>query len=234
MNTLDDLRRAVAAHTPDDGDLAARPAAVARRVQSVRRRRAAAVTLAAVAVIGGGAAVATLPGRDAGPGPAQDPTSTTAPDGHSRDGVTFRRQVGGGTLVDARIGAVGQREVSFSFVVPANPRLSAFCESSVPPDGLKPTVWAWISIDGWLQEGIDCSRDDDRETDPGGDFSGPVPGARPGLTISRPDGRGGIEERHLAPGTTATISVLLSDLDGRPYTGEADSAQLGVAVYAGP
>lgn len=234
MNSLDDLRHSLATHAPADDHLAARPAAVARRVQAVRRRRSAAAALAAVAVIGGGAVVATLPGGDAGPGPAQDPTSTSAPDGHSRDGITFERQVGDGTLVDARIGAEGQREVSFSFLVPANPRLSAFCESSVPPDGSRPTVWAWISIDGWLQEGIDCSRDGERETDPGGEFSGPTPGARPGLTISRPDGSGGFERRHLEPGTTATISVLFSDFEGRPYAGEVDSVQLGVAVYAGP
>lgn len=343
MNTLDDLRRTLADHSPADDDLAARPAAVARRVSGVRRRRAAAGALLAATVIAGGGwyavagpqhddhpaitngadtdAPATLLGHDvpetitfggytyeyvsgvegrvgstlvstAAPaaerpllvtwvtertGTAEVQTSKTAfapeaaapfegralldaaystddfirvrahsrpaiaiyelsatpPPGYTKDGITFRQQVDGRTLLTAGLGDIDQRELSVTVTLPEEPWFAFYCASTVPFDGRQPSPWLTAEVDGWFLMGSSCGRSDERNTDPGGILNKEGVDDAPGLTVSRPDGRGGVEKRHLEPGEEVTLVIRFTDKDGKDYPGDGASVQLGVGVYAG-
>lgn len=234
MNTLDDLRRTLADHTPADVELAARPAAVARRVQSVRRRRAAAgATLAAAVVAGVAVAAVVRPGGDgSSPLPADRPT-TAAPT--AREQVTFRQEAGGYTLQSSMLADPGAAEFAQSGVQPPNVQFAIHCTSSVQVDDGPRMPWVTIEAGaGWRVLQVSCGTGGAPDDDPAAFLYGPDTEDGPGFTATRTDADGTVHERYFAPGRNVTFTVRLTDQAGRRYTRPISGLEMGVGVYSRP
>lgn len=230
MNTLDDLRRTLADHTPDDGDLAARPAAVARRVQSVRRRRAAVAALAAVAVVGGGAVAAVVrpAGDDSAPRPA-DRRTTTAPT--AREQVTFRPEAGGYRLHSSALADPGDRRIDLSTVLPSDVQFAVHCTSSGKVGSGARMPWVTVDVLGWQVVQVSCGTGGSPYDDPAAYLYGPDATSDGGFTGHRTTADGTVRDRHFAPDTNISFTVRLTDQDGRPYERPISDVELGIGIY---
>lgn len=134
------------------------------------------------------------------------------PPGITRDGLTFREQVGSERLVDALVGDVGDPEITLEVEVPQSERLrvAQFCEGVTVEDDL----WVSVSVDG--DGALSSSGCDDDPFDP----------AVGNATW--------LEARHLPePGTTVSIRMWIAR--GPDGGGDdpvvVDDARLAVAAY---
>lgn len=230
MNTLDDLRRALADHIPDDGGLAARPAAVARRVQAVRRRRAAAGATLAAAVVAGAAVAAMV--RPAGEAPDPAPTdhaTTTAPS--AREQVTFRPEAGGYLLHSSSLADPGARRIDLSTVLPRDVQFAVHCTSSVKVGSGARMPWVTVDVLGWQVAQVSCGTGGSPYDDPAAYLYGPDATADGGFTGHRTAADGTVRERHFAPDTNLSFTVRLTDQAGRPYQRPISDVELGIGVY---
>lgn len=233
MNTLDDLRRALADHAPADDELAARPAAVAHRVQAVRRRRAVAATLAAVALIGGGAVAAVVRPADDGSAPLPAERPTTAP--IAEEQVTFRREAGGYTLHSSMLADPGMPEFERSSVQPPNVQFAIHCTSSLQVDSGPRMPWVTVEAGaGWRVLQVSCGSGGAPNDDPAAFLYGPDEKDGPGFTATRADADGRVQERYFAPGRNVTFTVRLTDRAGRRYTRPISGLEMGIGVYSRP
>lgn len=232
MNTLDDLRHSLATHAPADDELAARPAAVARRVQAVRRRRAAVAALAAVAAIGGGAVAAVVRPTDDGsaPQPAERPTTSAAT---AREQVTFRREAGGYTLRSSMLAEPGMPEFERTGDLPPNVQFAIHCTSSVKVDSGPRMPWVTIEVGtgGWRVLQVSCGTGGAPYDDPAAFLYGPDVAEGPGFTATRTDADGTVRERYIAPGPNVTFTVRLTDQAGRRYTRPISGLEMGIGIY---
>ncbi|WP_028655030.1 hypothetical protein [Nocardioides sp. J54] len=236
MNTLDDLRQALATHAPDGDDgLAARPTEVAHRVRTVRRRRHAVAALAALAVVGGGALAVALLGRDAGPGPADDPAPTVTDgsvDPTRGADVTFPAVVEGEPLVSSVVGEPGERAITRGLVLPADATFTVHCTTTEPVPGDRRMPWVTVELDGWHVFQVSCTSGPEPEDTFGAySFNPEGGGDRPGILVSRTRPDGTERDRYVAPGRNVELTVRLTDADGRRYTRDVGEVRLGIGVY---
>ena len=230
MNTLDDLRRTLADHIPADDALADRPAAVARRVQSVRRRRAAAGATLAAAVVAGVAVAALVRPSGGDPEPAPtDPPTTTAPS--ARAEVTFRPETGGYTLHSSSLADPGERRIDLSTVLPRDVQFAVHCTSSVKVGSGSGMPWVTVDVLGWQVVQVSCGAGGSPYDDPAAYLYGPDATSDGGFTGHRTAADGTVRDRHFAPDTNISFTVRLTDQDGRPYERPISDVELGIGIY---
>lgn len=133
------------------------------------------------------------------------------PPGITRDGLTFREQVGSERLVDAAVGELGDPEITLEVEVPESERLrvAQFCEGV----SLEGDLWVSVSVDG--DGALSSSGCDEEPFDPAvGNASW-------------------LEPRHLPePGSTVSIRMWIArgpSGGGDPVV--VDGARLAVAAY---
>ncbi|MEZ5193117.1 MAG: hypothetical protein R2734_11760 [Nocardioides sp.] len=143
--------------------------------------------------------------------------SGTPPAGYTKDGITFRDDIDGSRLLAARLGDVGQTEVTTQVVIPSGQFGQAFlCESGVRD------AWVVYTLDDRVIGGSDCGGHDDvyDRFDPGagGQFF-----ARPHIKVGT---------RVFRPGDVVTLGVRLQRGRTDPTPVVDPTARLGVAGYA--
>jgi hypothetical protein len=136
--------------------------------------------------------------------------SAAAPDGETRDGVTYRAEVAGSPLLAAAVPAAGTTDVRTSYVAPDG-RVGVHVMCSGVPDGDVVN----ISFDGHARVSSGAvSCDDDHPFDPGS---------------------GGFSSFHVGrPGSTVTVRAWVSHgfHDPTPVpAGSAPAVRMGVGVY---
>lgn len=141
-------------------------------------------------------------------------------DGVTRDGVTFRQQVGDRQLLAAQVGAKGQSEVSVTFTAGTGRHyVSDWCTSSWNGKG-HIAAWATVEVDGEESYGGSCARQDGM----------PDPGA---TSTDSQDTATGLPARVRA-GDEVTLTLRLGKGPDSHDLLADDQAQLGIAVYEGP
>lgn len=233
MNTLDDLRHALADHAPADDGLAARPAAVANRVRAVRRRRTAVgAALASVVVAGVAVAATALPSGDSPePAPTVDPTTTATT---AREAVTFAPEAGGYQLRGSMLAEPGEREFERSTVLPADVQFAVHCSTSVRVDDGPRMPWVTVEVLGWRVLQVSCGAGGAPYDDPAAFLYGPDTEDGTGFIGTRTAADGTVRERRFAADRNITFTVRLTDRDGGRYTQPLGDVELGLGIYGRP